>query len=161
MATTPTTPTTPAPPTPPTYTFSNWIYGKADKSIINVSVQVNGGAAFPFSYVSADTAPVSVAVKAYLAANPSTVIAAYVAPAPITVTVVSSLQAKLALNAAGLMPQVQSAIAADTSGNLSIWYNNTQNWNISSPQLLGVASTLKLTTAQVQTLFNQAAAIQI
>lgn len=79
-------------------------------------------------------------------------------PAPVP-QVVSDLQARLALQAAGLFGAVESAIAsADTP--TKIWYDRAITWHRDNAILMALGASLGLTSAQIDNLFRAAAAIE-
>lgn len=79
----------------------------------------------------------------------------YVAPPPAPVTCITSRQARLALNAAGLLPTVNAAVAA-SSEQVKIEWEYAQELERDWPTLLALSVELGLTTEQVDELFLQA-----
>ncbi len=69
---------------------------------------------------------------------------------------VTRLQGRLALNAAGLLTKVETAVAA-ADVPTQIWYADAQNWDRNDPILAQLAAALGLTSDQVDALFVQAA----
>lgn len=82
----------------------------------------------------------------------------YVAPLPAPVTVITMRQARLALNAAGLLPTVKAAVAA-SSEQVKIEWEYAQELDREWPTLLALSEALGLTTEQVDDLFLQASTI--
>ena len=72
--------------------------------------------------------------------------------------IVSMMQAQLALNAAGLLASVETALAAGPAAN-RIYWNKASHLHRNHPLVLGLSSALSLTPAQVDALFVAAAGI--
>lgn len=91
-------------------------------------------------------------------ANIESKIVPYVPPPPVVPTVVSMRQARLALNAAGLLGQVEAAVASSTEDVRIEWQYSSEirrDW----PTLVLLAGALGLTDAQLDALFAQAATL--
>lgn len=73
--------------------------------------------------------------------------------------VVSRFQAKAALSAAGLLPQVETAIAAADPVAQLAW-SEAIEFKRNSPTIVGLAATIGLTETQVDDLFRTAAGIE-
>jgi len=83
---------------------------------------------------------------------------AYTPPVPASVTVVSMRQARLALNAAGLLASVEAAVARSTDEVKIEWEYSSElrrDW----PTLALLAGALGLTDQQLDALFAQATAL--
>jgi hypothetical protein len=78
---------------------------------------------------------------------------------PVVPQSVTMLQARLAIQAAGLTTQVTNAINADTTGVLPLWWEYATTVERQNPKVLQIAQTLGLTSAQLDNLFTQAAAM--
>ena len=83
-------------------------------------------------------------------------IAAYVPPAP---TTVSRVRALIALSRAGLRGGVEAHIAGAGDVELQIWWANAQEFRRDDPRLNAVATALGLTAAQIDALFDVAAGV--
>ena len=84
-----------------------------------------------------------------------------VPPAPIVPTSVAMWQAKAALQAAGLLASAQAAVTAANDPVLTEFWADASSIDRSSPTLASIATTLKLTPAQVDALFIAAAGISL
>lgn len=73
---------------------------------------------------------------------------------------VSSTQAKLALNSAGLYDQVVTYIATAPKAEQIVWQDATE-FNINSPTLKTIATALNLNVTQLAALFTAAAVIVV
>ncbi len=71
---------------------------------------------------------------------------------PVKVTTVTPRQARLALNAAGLLPQVDSAVAATDKATQITW-EFTTTIDRDNPILAALAQALSLSSAQIDALF--------
>ena len=71
---------------------------------------------------------------------------------------VTRLQGRLELLRAGLLTQLESAVAA-AGDDTAIWYADAQTWQRTDPHVIALASALSLAPAQVDALFVAAAAI--
>jgi hypothetical protein len=74
---------------------------------------------------------------------------------PATIT---AAQAKCALQAAGLLTQVQAFVTASTDPTVAIYWNSAPTWTINNPTFLKLCTAIGYTTTQVDQLFTQAAA---
>ena len=81
----------------------------------------------------------------------------YVAPVPPAVSV-TPRQARLALNAAGLLPQVEAAVAAADKATQITW-EFASTISRDDPLINTLASALGLSTAQIDALFAMAATL--
>lgn len=86
-------------------------------------------------------------------------IAAYVAPPAPIPQIVSRFQARAALYGAGLLPSVETAIAAADPLVQMAWVD-AQEFRRDSPTILAMAGALGLTDTQVDELFTAASQIQ-
>lgn len=77
-------------------------------------------------------------------------------PPPLPVTVVTPLQARRALAAAGLLPAVNAAVAASTLDAQMAWEFAT-SIHRTDATILALAKTLNLTDTQLDSLFESAA----
>lgn len=75
-------------------------------------------------------------------------------PMPIPASI-SRLQGRLALNAAGLLTQVEAAVASSGMAT-QIWYADAQHWERDNPIIAGLATKIGLTSAQLDDLFTKA-----
>lgn len=82
-------------------------------------------------------------------------------PAPVVPASVALWQAKAALEAAGLDKQAEAAVAAANSPALTAFWATAPTIDRTSPTLAKIATALNLTSAQVDALFVQAAAISL
>lgn len=80
------------------------------------------------------------------------------APAPTVPQSVTRLQARLALQAAGLLTATETAVTA-AGGATLIWYQDAQLWDRLDPILNQLGQTIGLTGAQIDALFTTAAGI--
>jgi hypothetical protein len=79
-------------------------------------------------------------------------------PAPVIPQVVSRMQAKMALQNAGLLASVESTVAAGTAAT-QIYWADAPDFHRDHPVLLSLATALNLSSAQVDALFTAAAII--
>lgn len=70
---------------------------------------------------------------------------------------VSQYQARMALNAAGLLTSAQTAVDASTDPTVSIAWQFSQTIDRTSPFIASIGAKLNLTPAQIDALFIQAA----
>lgn len=82
----------------------------------------------------------------------------HVDDAPTVPASITRLQGRLALNAVGLLGQVDAAVAAADAAT-QIWYADALTWHRADPILAAMASVLGLSSSQVDALFVQAAAL--
>ena len=73
---------------------------------------------------------------------------------------VSAAQAKIALNNAGLLSQVTTYMTTAPINDQIAWQEAVE-FSVGSPTLMAMAAALNLTTAQLNSLFNAAAAITL
>lgn len=76
----------------------------------------------------------------------------YVPPLPAPVTVITMRQARLALNAAGLLPTVNAAVAASSEA-VNIEWEFASELKRDWPTLVAMATALELSEAQLDALF--------
>ncbi|CAA0128765.1 Uncharacterised protein [Starkeya nomas] len=84
-------------------------------------------------------------------------IAPYVAPPPVVPYSVTRAQARVALFEAGLLAQVDAAVAAHPYELVRIWWADALNIERNHPYLVAMAVELELTEQQVDQLFITAA----
>lgn len=95
------------------------------------------------------------------AADRDAAIAAFFASVPAPVPdFVSMAKARIVLDAAGLLPGVEAAVAGATNAVKFAWEYSTEIHR-HSPTMLALAAALGLTDAQVDDLFRQADAVVI
>lgn len=82
----------------------------------------------------------------------------YAPPAPPPVTTVTPRQARLALLAAGLLDQVEAAVAS-AGGATKITWDYAAVINRDDPLITTLGASLNLTSAQIDALFTQAATL--
>jgi hypothetical protein len=74
---------------------------------------------------------------------------------------VSLWQAKAALQAGGLLTAANAAVAAANDEVLSLYWASATNISRNAPSLLGIATALSLSSAQVDALFVTANSIEL
>lgn len=82
-------------------------------------------------------------------------ITTFIAPPPHSV---SRLQARVALHRAGLLPQIEAAIA-QANGELQIYWTDAQVFERDSTYIAQIAAAIGLTGEQVDQLFRDAATV--
>lgn len=108
----------------------------------------------PFEYTVApdDDAEMAVAIRAIVEAQ-APPIAAYVAPPPRVPAKVSAAQAKLALDAAAILDDVEAMIAAHPVRAVRIWFADANVWERSHPYLSALGLEMSLDDDAIDALF--------
>ena len=126
---------------------------KAGNIIPQTAAFVSDGISYPANWLQlaspADLSAVGITV---------TVVPDPAPPPPSPVTVVTPRQARLALNAAGLLDKVNAAVAAADPATQITWEFATQI-DRNDPLIAALAGVLNLSSAQIDTLFAQAATL--
>ena len=86
---------------------------------------------------------------------------AWSSPAPAVPQEVAVWQAKAALQNAGLLTAANTAVTALNNEAVTAFWASAANISRTSPTMAQIAATLALTSAQVDALFIQAAAISL
>jgi hypothetical protein len=130
------------------------IYTSVDGTKINQGTPfVIGGVAYPANWLQlASTADLTAAgITVTTVADPPP-------PPPPPITSVTPRQARLALNAAGLLAQVNAAVAVADQATQITWEFATQI-DRNDPLIATLATGLNLSSVQVDALFAQAATL--
>jgi hypothetical protein len=112
----------------------------------------SGGVTFPANWISFATADDFAAHGIVVTTVPDPV------PSPPVIASVTPRQARLALNAAALLSQVDAAVAAADQATQITWEFATQI-DRNDPLIATLAAGLNLSSAQVDALFAQAATL--
>ncbi|CAA0129345.1 Uncharacterised protein [Starkeya nomas] len=111
----------------------------------------------PFSATESDANAASADVYTRLLDGEAGPIAPYAAPPPTVPASVTRAQARVALFEAGLLAQVDAAVAAHPYELVRIWWADALNIERNHPYLVAMAVELELTEQQVDQLFITAA----
>ena len=129
-----------------------------EQQAIDCEVEIAGIGVVPFTATASDIEPIGREIHAALLAGAAGPIAAWVPPSAPVPGSVTAFQARAALLAAGLLDEVEAAVAAADRLTQTAW-EYAQAFERTSPTIAALAAALGLTDAQLDDLFRAAAKI--
>lgn len=127
--------------------------GSIDCQIRPPHLALPEGEWLPFTAAADDAEPAGLDVYGRIISGEAGAIAPYVEPPPAVPASVTRAQARVALYEAGLLAQVEAAVAAHPYEVVRIWWENALNIERANPYLVGLAIELELSEQQVDDLF--------